>query len=318
MFTANVWHVPGADVDLVVDTANGIGPLLPHVDPLTHGKPVIAFVTHGHFDHVGGLHEFDDRRIHEGDADMARSPWPMRLRREDFPDGMEDEYAYYDVPVPDVAVNAVPSLGFDVAGWTTPAVEPTRLLSDGDRIDLGNRSFTVIHAPGHTAGSACLFDESDGTLFTGDALYVDAALQWDDVAAMSASLSRIRDLGAWIAHAGHERSFEAAELRQTADTWRARRGGRRAPPPAPRRAIVSWIPPREPQDPSPVIRCCGGTETFSGRHELGTLPGGGSRGLERRASTTTFQVSAAAARTWSQVCPTRGPVHGATAISSAA
>jgi glyoxylase-like metal-dependent hydrolase (beta-lactamase superfamily II) len=231
MFTANVWHVPGADVDLVVDTANGIGPLLPHVDPLTHGKPVIAFVTHGHFDHVGGLHEFDDRRIHEGDADMARSPWPMRLRREDFPDGMEDEYAYYDVPVPDVAVNAVPSLGFDVAGWTTPAVEPTRLLSDGDRIDLGNRSFTVIHAPGHTAGSACLFDESDGTLFTGDALYVDAALQWDDVAAMSASLSRIRDLGAWIAHAGHERSFEAAELRQTADTWRARRGGRQPPTP---------------------------------------------------------------------------------------
>ena len=216
--------MPGAEVDLVVDTANGIGPLLPHVDPLTHGKPVIAFATHGHYDHVGGLHEFDDRRIHRDDADMARDPWPMRLRREDFPDGMEEEYAYYDLPVPDVAVMAVPSPGFDVAGWTTPATEPTRLLSDGDLIDLGDRSFRVIHTPGHTPGSACLFDEHDGTLFTGDALYVDAALQWEDAAAMSASLARIRDLGARIAHAGHERSFDAAELRQTADAWRARLG----------------------------------------------------------------------------------------------
>ncbi len=224
MLTANVWHVPGHDVDLIVDTANGIGPLLPHVDPLTSGKPVIAFATHGHFDHIGGLHEFADRRVHTADAEMVRSPWPMRLRREDFPNGMEEEYAYYDVPVPDVAVRAVPSEGFDVAGWTTPAAEPTMLLADGDRIDLGGRSFTVLHTPGHTAGSACLLDETDGTLFTGDAIYVDAALSWVDAEEMDASLARLRDLDARIAHAGHERSFDGAELRQTADTWRARLG----------------------------------------------------------------------------------------------
>jgi glyoxylase-like metal-dependent hydrolase (beta-lactamase superfamily II) len=224
MLTANVWHVSGADVDLLVDTANGIGPLLPHVAPLTKGKPIIAFVTHGHFDHIGGLHEFDDRRVHRDDAGMLREPWPMRLRRQDFPDGMEQEYEYYDVPVPDVAVRAVPFAGFDVGGWTTPAAEPTTLLADGDRIDLGGRSFIVIHTPGHTAGSACLFDETDGSLFTGDAIYVDAALSWEDADAMSGSLARLRDLDARIAHAGHERSFDGSELRQTADTWRARLG----------------------------------------------------------------------------------------------
>jgi glyoxylase-like metal-dependent hydrolase (beta-lactamase superfamily II) len=216
--------VPGADVDLIVDTANGIGPLLPHVDPLTEGKPIIAFATHGHFDHVGGLHEFADRRVHGADADMTRSPWPMRLRREDFPEGMEDEYAYYDVPVPDVAVRAIPSAGFDVAGWVTPGAEPTLELADGDLIDLGDRSFTVVHTPGHTAGSACLFDEADGTLFSGDAIYVDAALSWVDAEAMAASLGRLRDLDARITHAGHERSFDRDELRVTADTWRARLG----------------------------------------------------------------------------------------------
>jgi len=225
MLESNVWHVPGRDADLLVDSANGIGPLKPHVDPLTEGKPVVAVATHGHFDHVGGLHEFADRRVHAADAGMTRDPYRMRLRREDFPEGAEEMYAYYGVPMPAVAVRAVPSPDFDLAGWMTPGAEPTTLLTDGDRIDLGGRVFTVVHTPGHTAGSACLFDEADGTLFTGDAIYVDAPIDWElEPEAVVTSLARIRDLGARIVHAGHERSFDGAELRAVIDTWRARLG----------------------------------------------------------------------------------------------
>ena len=216
-----MWHVPGSDADLVVDAANGVGPLLPFVLPLTRGKPVIAFATHGHFDHVGGLHEFDDRRVHAADADMTRSPYPMRLRREDFPEDAEEIFAYYGVAVPDLAVSAMPSQDFDLAGWVTPGAEPTTLLAEGDRLDLGDRVFTVLHTPGHTAGSACLFDETDGTLFTGDALYVDARLHWEDEDAAESSLRRLRDLDARIVHPGHERSFDGAEARATADKVRA-------------------------------------------------------------------------------------------------
>jgi len=225
MLTSNVWHVPGADVDLIVDTANGVGPLVPHVDPLTAGKPVMAFATHCHFDHIGSLHEFSDRRVHAADADETRTPpFRMRLRREDFPEGTDEMYAYYNMPVPDVALRAVPAANFDVAGWMTPGAEPTMLLEEGDTIDLGARTFTVLHTPGHTAGSACLFDERDGTLFSGDAVYVDAALDWDDDAVMEASLRRLADLGPRIVHAGHERSFDGAELRATVDAWVARSG----------------------------------------------------------------------------------------------
>lgn len=50
-------------------------------------------------------------------------------------------------------------------------VEPTRRLVDGDTIDLGNQSLTVLHLPGHTPGSIALHDQANRTLFTGDVVY---------------------------------------------------------------------------------------------------------------------------------------------------
>ncbi len=39
---------------------------------------------------------------------------------------------------------------------------------DGDTLELGNRTFTVIHAPGHRPGNVCLYDRADKLLLTGD------------------------------------------------------------------------------------------------------------------------------------------------------
>ena len=215
---SNVWHVRGRDADLVVDTANGIGALAPEIAVLAEGRPVIAVATHGHFDHVGGLHEFDDRRVHEADADMTRSPFPLRMHRKDFPDGTEGYYEYYGLPVPEVIVRAVPEPGFDLEGWVAPGAEPTTLLRDGDVIELGDRRFEVIHTPGHTHGSSCLWDPATATVFTGDAIYVDAPLEFTDPAASARSLERLLALPATLAHAGHERSFGGDELRALAAT----------------------------------------------------------------------------------------------------
>jgi len=221
LLVSNVWHVPGRDADLVVDFANGIGPLRPAVDVLVGSDAVIAVATHGHFDHVGSLHEFGDRRVHRDDVAMTRAPYPMRIRRRDFPEGAEEMFAYYGAPVPELIVRAIPSPGFDLGGWVTPGAEPTTLLDEGDVIDLGDRRFTVLHTPGHTAGSACLFEEATGTLFSGDAVYVDAALSWDDAEAMATSLERLRAMAPQVrrVHAGHERSFDAPELVSTCETW---------------------------------------------------------------------------------------------------
>jgi hydroxyacylglutathione hydrolase len=44
------------------------------------------------------------------------------------------------------------------------------LVSDGQRIQVGNVALQVIHTPGHTPGGMCLY--VDGMVFTGDTLFV--------------------------------------------------------------------------------------------------------------------------------------------------
>src|SRR5947207_8811006 len=124
----------------------------------------------------------------------------------------------------DVAVSAVPDAGFDVAAWTTPPTEATSFVDEGDAIDLGDRSVVVLHTPGHTAGSICLLDDANGTVFTGDAIYVDARLGWEDPEAFAASLLRLRGLDVRAVHSGHGRSFDGAELRKAVDATLAELG----------------------------------------------------------------------------------------------
>jgi glyoxylase-like metal-dependent hydrolase (beta-lactamase superfamily II) len=52
----NLWHVPGRDRDLLVDTGLGIASLRGEIaDLLDH--PLVTVATHVHYDHTGSLHE---------------------------------------------------------------------------------------------------------------------------------------------------------------------------------------------------------------------------------------------------------------------
>jgi glyoxylase-like metal-dependent hydrolase (beta-lactamase superfamily II) len=214
MLESNVWHVRGRDADLVVDTANGIGALRPAIDELASGRPLIAVATHGHFDHVGGLAEFDDRRCHEADAAATLAPFPVRIERDAQPDGVDDMFAYYGFDVPERTIEARPTADFDAAGWVAPGAEPTSFVSEGDVIDLGDRQVEVLHVPGHTPGSIALWEAAAGLLFSGDTAYVDARLGFDDLEAAEASLRRLASLPVRRVCAGHDRSFEGDELRR--------------------------------------------------------------------------------------------------------
>jgi len=47
---------------------------------------------------------------------------------------------------------------------------PTADITLGEDVRLGDRVFKVIHTPGHTPGSICLYDEADKILLTGDSV----------------------------------------------------------------------------------------------------------------------------------------------------
>jgi glyoxylase-like metal-dependent hydrolase (beta-lactamase superfamily II) len=42
------------------------------------------------------------------------------------------------------------------------------LLRDGDTIRMGDEAFEVIHTPGHSSDSICLYNAAEGVLFAGD------------------------------------------------------------------------------------------------------------------------------------------------------
>jgi len=49
--------------------------------------------------------------------------------------------------------------------------QPYGILKDGDVISFGDSSLTVVHTPGHSEGSICLY--SPGNIFTGDTLFTE-------------------------------------------------------------------------------------------------------------------------------------------------
>jgi hydroxyacylglutathione hydrolase len=54
---------------------------------------------------------------------------------------------------------------------THPDVQPDGELADGQVIVVGGSRLTVLHTPGHSPGSICLYSADLGAVFTGDTLF---------------------------------------------------------------------------------------------------------------------------------------------------
>jgi glyoxylase-like metal-dependent hydrolase (beta-lactamase superfamily II) len=233
LLRCNIWHVRGRERDLLVDTGLGVASLRDEIADLVDG-PITAVATHVHYDHAGSLHEFEDRRIHRSEVDqMADYKEFAFLCRDDIPDMLLASLAATGMPVEgDYLVTAAPSADFDPAAYGVgcPASATAEALDAGDIIDLGDRHFEVLHLPGHTPGSIGLWEETTGTLFSGDAVYDDGPLldqlPESDIQAYVDTMKRLRDFPVTVVHAGHEKSFGRERLRELADGYLAVRDGR--------------------------------------------------------------------------------------------
>jgi glyoxylase-like metal-dependent hydrolase (beta-lactamase superfamily II) len=206
---ANAWLVRGTSSHVLVDTGLGIGGLA--VELARTGlldRPVIAVATHAHFDHFGGLAEFADRAAHPDDGGLIETASDyVTLVASTYPADLVAEFGAAGLPVPDLLVDALPRAGFDLDGFRTPPAGITRWLTDGDVLDLGGRSLEVMHTPGHSPGSICLWEEESGTLLSGDVL-VDGEPLLDQLprsspADFAASLRRLAGLPLSAVYGGH-------------------------------------------------------------------------------------------------------------------
>jgi glyoxylase-like metal-dependent hydrolase (beta-lactamase superfamily II) len=221
LLRCNVWHVRGRDRDLVIDTSLGLRPLRHLVEREMDG-PVLAVATHSHGDHIGGHHEFAERAIHRADSDGLARAGDMPLDSASYPPSVLGPYQAAGYDIPELLIDAVPP-GPPIAMTVEIAAAPaTRLLEDGDVVDLGDRAFEVLHLPGHSPGSIGLWDATSGVLFSGDAVYDGPLLDQltgSDIDEYVSTMRRLRDLPVEVVHGGHEASFGRERLVEICDAY---------------------------------------------------------------------------------------------------
>lgn len=122
--------------NVLVDAA-----VLPGVVAQYKDEIEMIVLTHCHYDHIAHVREI----AHLCDA-------PVCIHRLDGP-GLQDDSK-------SLSVNF---------GARSPGIVADRLLEDGDMTG----HLRVLHTPGHTPGSICLYSEEDRALISGDTVFCD-------------------------------------------------------------------------------------------------------------------------------------------------
>jgi len=130
------------------------------IDYIEQAQLKIKYIinTHGHSDHIKGDIVFQDK---------------------------------YRVPICIHKLDA-----YFIESVKTEGAPPNILLEEGSRIQFGNESLTVMHTPGHSAGSICLI--GNHIAFTGDTLFAGGIGRTDfpegSMADMNRSLKKLEEL----------------------------------------------------------------------------------------------------------------------------
>ena len=142
---------------IVIDPGGDTEKIIQHMS-IKNLRPRGIALTHGHIDHVAAVGKIKSHfldldveipiAIHEADkVFLGRGASRKHKKSLSHVESQDVEY-------------------FEEASMKLPA--PDVLLSEGDH--LFDSDLVVIHTPGHTPGSICLYSESQEVLFSGDTL----------------------------------------------------------------------------------------------------------------------------------------------------
>jgi glyoxylase-like metal-dependent hydrolase (beta-lactamase superfamily II) len=136
---------------IVVDPGDQIGDIVAILDR-HHLKVKAIIITHAHIDHVGGAAKLKA---------LTGAPVHMSAHDQELYDQLDMQAAW---------------LGMSRAPERTGIDTPAR---DGDTLKLGAADFHVLHTPGHTQGSLCVWIPGQNKLVAGDTLFLDSVGRTD-------------------------------------------------------------------------------------------------------------------------------------------
>ena len=126
--------------------------ILKEIEKFGDFKLRYIFATHAHLDHIGHVGFFKEKfpdaefLLHEGDLFfLTENPFSRFAKR----------IRAYPCPIPD------------------------RFYKDGDKVKMGKLEFEIIHTPGHSPGSVCIYEPDIKLAFTGDTLFKGSAGRTD-------------------------------------------------------------------------------------------------------------------------------------------
>lgn len=226
----NSYLIVGDQRALLFDSGLGVADIGAVVADITD-LPLLVVNSHHHFDHRGGNQHLDavEFLCHRAGAELYGAVPAHELAA--YADGaarMLDVYnrfreldkVKFFLSPDDLTMRPLP----DLCRWSIPATPPTRLLDDGDVLDLGGRQLTVLHTPGHVPDSLCLWEAESGLLFCGDTLLTTtfwAHLPDSDLPEFARSLSRLAALPVSRAFVGHNLAADVdrAFVQRVADAF---------------------------------------------------------------------------------------------------
>jgi len=198
----NSFLVQGSKSAVLLDTGLGIADIRAVAKDLTD-KPLLVVNSHYHFDHSGGNRLFDEVAIHRVGAPLLERETPEEFARlyMDYTRQMLEAWGpykkaddlYFHLLTAERLIRPLPG-GYDPATFRILPSKATRLLEEGDVLDLGGRRLEVLHTPGHSPDCICVIDRENGLLFGGDTVNtgpVYAHTDDADLPAFTASLKRL-------------------------------------------------------------------------------------------------------------------------------